>query len=83
MAISAVRWVINSLVTDKPLHDINHDLTFVVGQGLNRATDPVLPEAVKRVLTDEYVLQCYSPKTNLGRIVVQSKQLKAHVDLWR
>jgi hypothetical protein len=72
----ALRNVIDSLSSSKPVYDCNEDLIIVVGKG-NGSEDGirVLMPKIQELLLDEYSLKGIVDPNNSGRLLVKSKNL--------
>jgi len=73
----AVRNVIDSLSSSKPVHDCNEDLIIVVGKG--RGSEDgirMLMPKIQQLVLDEYALNCMADPNNNGRLIVKSEDLQ-------
>jgi hypothetical protein len=76
MAKIAVRNVLDSLMSARPVHDKNKDLIIIVGKGKGSEDGiRVLMPQVKKLLNDEYGMKSSVDDTNSGRLLVRSEDL--------
>ncbi len=76
MAKIAVRNVIDSLISTRPVHDKCKDLIIIVGKGKGSEDGiRVLMPQVEKLLKKEYGITCIVDSTNSGRLLIRSKDL--------
>jgi len=82
MAKIAVRNVIDSFMSAKPVHDASKDLVIIVGKGKGSEDgNRVLMPEVKNLLKNEYGLQSMVDEKNDGRLRIRSEDLFKFADI--
>ncbi|GFH54321.1 hypothetical protein CTEN210_10797 [Chaetoceros tenuissimus] len=82
MSKIAVRNVIESFLSPKPVHDVTKDLILVVGKGYGSEDGiRMLAPNVMNLLEEEYCLKAEIDPKNEGRIIVRSDELQKFSDL--
>ena len=82
MSKIAVRNVIESFLSPKPVHDMTKDLILVVGKGYGSEDGiRMLAPNVLNLLEEEYCLKSEIDPKNEGRIIVRSDELQKFSDL--
>ena len=76
MANSAIRSVMESLLEEKPHHDLRQDLVIIVGKGKGSDNNKsVLLPATQILLKSEYDIAVEVDSHNSGRVIVKSEVL--------
>ena len=81
MAKIAVRTVIDSLFSARPMRSKNEDLIVITGKGRGSVDGiRVLMPEVKNFLLDEFNIKSFIDENNTGRLIIQSEELINFVD---
>lgn len=80
MAKIAVRNILESLLKKEVVHDIENDLIIIIGKGKGSIDGKTkLLNPVKALLQDEFDMIVHTEKTNIGRLRIETIDLKNFV----
>jgi len=80
MAKIAVRNILESLLKKEVVHDIENDLIIIIGKGKGSIDGKTkLLNPIKALLQDEFDMIVHTEKTNIGRLRIETIDLKNFV----